>query len=74
MKDRPILFSAPMVRALLGCDGALGDAAISCEQPSALAARQDGRSTYGALWAEVNGEASLIASPWVWVVEFTRLP
>lgn len=32
------------------------------------------RESFFALWKSINGEESLKANPWVWVVEFKKLP
>jgi hypothetical protein len=54
-------------------DGTLDDAAI-CRAAKVLGcSHEDGRATYGALWAEIHGEASLVEDPWVWVVDFRRV-
>ena len=55
------------------CDGLLDDAAI-CRAAKVLGCcHEDGRATYGALWAEIHGEASLVENPWVWIVDFRRV-
>lgn len=33
----------------------------------------DYRGAFGALWHEINGEASWNADPFVWIVEFERI-
>ena len=54
-------------------DGELDDSAI-CRAAKVLGCCiEDRRASYGALWAEINGEASLIANPWVWTISFKRI-
>ena len=54
-----------------GC-GALASA-IGCPMTSAPGETIP-RSMYRALWESINGPGSWDANPWVWVVEFRRLP
>ena len=54
-------------------DGELDDAAI-CRAAKVLGCCiEDRRASYGALWAEINGEASLIANPMCWAISFKRI-
>jgi hypothetical protein len=50
-----------------------GDAmAEGCPFPN-MAAGDDPRQWYLALWDQINGADSWEANPWVWVVEFKRV-
>lgn len=54
-------------------DGELDDSAI-CRAAKVLGCCiEDRRASYGALWAEINGEASLIANPMCWAISFKRI-
>ena len=51
-----------------------GDAmAEGCPFPN-MAKGDDPRHWYTALWEQINGHGSWEANPWVWVIEFRRLP
>jgi hypothetical protein len=51
-----------------------GDAmAEGCPFPN-MVAGPDPREWFSGLWREINGPDSWGANPWVWVVEFRRLP
>lgn len=51
-----------------------GDAmAEGCPFPN-MAQGDDPRKWYADLWNEINGPGSWDANPWVWVVEFRRVP
>jgi hypothetical protein len=53
-------------------DGDLDEAAI-CRAAKVLGCGvEDSRASYGALWAEINGEESLVANPWIWVLDLRR--
>jgi hypothetical protein len=38
------------------------------------AVHADARSAYARLWDDINGPGSWGVNPWVWAVEFRRLP
>jgi hypothetical protein len=69
--------SDPRVMALAGpigeVDGLLADADIYRAAKVMTCGYEDARSTFGALWAEINGIASWPSNPWVWVIEFRRV-
>lgn len=44
-----------------------------CPFPN-MASGPDPREWYSGLWNEINGAGSWDANPWVWVVEFRRVP
>lgn len=51
-----------------------GDAmSEGCPFPN-MAKGEDPRKWYADLWNQINGPAAWDANPWVWVVEFRRLP
>ena len=51
-----------------------GDAmAEGCPFPN-MAQGPDPRDWYAQLWEQINGHGSWEANPWVWVIEFRRLP
>lgn len=54
-------------------DGELDNSAICRAAHFMACSAEDARATYGALWAEINGEQSLIDNPWVWVVDVKRV-
>jgi len=62
MKERPILFSSPMVRAILEDSEEVGVSPCG-----------DARRSFRSLWKFINGDESWNANPWVWVVEFKRV-
>lgn len=59
---------------IAGVDGQLDDAAIGRAARIMGASIEDARASFGALWATIHGEQSLVEDPFVWVVEFRRSP
>ncbi len=68
-----ILLEVVSVRVEKLNDISRGDAmAEGCPFPN-MAAGDDPRQWYSALWDQINGADSWEANPWVWVVEFKRV-
>jgi len=69
VKERPILFSAPMVRALLSGVSNEG----SQNQEGFFEWALDPVGKYRELWESINGAGSWAKSPWIWVLTFKRV-
>jgi hypothetical protein len=67
MKERPILFSGPMVQAIIEGRKTQTRRAVKPQPPDW------GGVLYRRLWEQINGAGSWDANPLVWVVSFRRV-
>jgi len=69
MRERPIIFGPPMVRALLALTKTqtrrVAKGLPESINPASVA--------YARLWESIHGAGAWAKNPWVWVVEFEKL-